>query len=157
MYKPTLYLETTCFNFYILDKPGKKRDDTRKLFDLIKSGRYQAFTSYMVEEEILDDTPERYKKMNALFTKYQIKILPKSDKADILAGVYIEKGIVPAKYDDDATHIAIAAVNGLDFVVSFNMGHIVKLKTMIGTGFVNLRSGYKQIGLSTPTEVLNYD
>ncbi|MDR0908909.1 MAG: hypothetical protein LBM77_04000 [Spirochaetaceae bacterium] len=157
MYKPTLYLETTCFNFYILEKPGTKRDDTRKLFALIKGGQYEAFTSSVVEDEIADDTPERYKKMKALIDEYHIKMLLRDSKADALAALYIDKGIVPAKYDDDAIHIALATVNRLDFVVSYNMGHIVKTKTMIGTGFVNLRAGYKMIGLSTPTEVIDYD
>jgi hypothetical protein len=58
---------------------------------------------------------------------------------------------------DDALHIATATVNNFDFVISYNLGHIVKTKTMIGAGLVNLREGYRQIGLSTPTEVLEYD
>ena len=61
------------------------------------------------------------------------------------------------KYRADALHISIATVNALDFVISFNQGHIVKTKTMIGTGFANLRYGFRQIGLCTPTEVSEYD
>jgi hypothetical protein len=74
-----------------------------------------------------------------------------------LADTYIKKGIIPLKFRDDALHIATATVNNLDFVVSYNQGHIVKTKTMIGAGLTNLREGYRQIGLSTPTEVLEYD
>jgi hypothetical protein len=71
--------------------------------------------------------------------------------------MYIKKDIIPSKFRDDALHIATATVNNLDFVVSYNLGHIVKTKTMIGAGLANLREGYRQIGLSTPTEVLEYD
>ena len=74
-----------------------------------------------------------------------------------MADIYVKKGIIPLKFRTDALHIATATVNKLDFVVSYNLGHIVKTKTMIGTGLVNLREGYRQIGLSTPTEVLDYD
>ena len=74
-----------------------------------------------------------------------------------MAGIYIEKGIIPEKFIDDAVHIATATVNNLDFVISYNLGHIVKTKTMIGVGIANLREGYRQIGLATPTEVLEYD
>jgi hypothetical protein len=74
-----------------------------------------------------------------------------------LAGIYLDKKIIPVKYIEDAQHIASATVNCLDFVVSYNFGHIVKLKTMIGTGFTNLREGYRQVGISTPEEVLEYD
>ena len=70
---------------------------------------------------------------------------------------YIEKSIIQEKHPEDALHIANAIVNNLDLVISYNMGHIVKIKTIIGAGFINLRAGYRQIGLSTPTEVLEYD
>jgi hypothetical protein len=40
-------------------------------------------------------------------------------------------------------HIAVATVKNLDFVVTCNMGHMNKQKTMIGTGFINLRPGIK--------------
>jgi hypothetical protein len=37
------------------------------------------------------------------------------------------------------------------------MGHIDKRKTMIGTGFINLRAGYKNIGICSSMEVIEYD
>ncbi|GHU46778.1 hypothetical protein FACS1894200_01050 [Spirochaetia bacterium] len=46
---------------------------------------------------------------------------------------------------------------GLDCVVSWNMGHIVKAKAMIGTGLINKREGYAQVCLATPREILEYD
>jgi hypothetical protein len=38
----------------------------------------------------------------------------------------------------------------------YEMGHIDKRKTMIGTGFINLRAGYKNIGISSTMEVIDY-
>ncbi|GHU50156.1 hypothetical protein FACS1894200_09470 [Spirochaetia bacterium] len=66
-------------------------------------------------------------------------------------------GIIPVKYYDDAVHIAATVVNELNCILSCNMGHITKQKTMIETGFANLREGYKWIGISTPMEVVSYD
>ncbi|MFQ3675573.1 MAG: hypothetical protein SNJ64_03415, partial [Endomicrobiia bacterium] len=42
---------------------------------------------------------------------------------------YILENIIPSKYRNDALHIAIAVVNDSDVVVSWNLEHIVKLKT----------------------------
>jgi protein-arginine kinase len=95
--------------------------------------------------------------MNGLLQKYFENVIIPLPEAKRLAYVYIAKGIIPEKFIDDAIHIATAATNKLDFVISRNQGHIIKTKTMIGTGLANLREGYKQIGLSTPTEVLSYD
>jgi hypothetical protein len=58
---------------------------------------------------------------------------------------------------DDARQIALASIKGFDCVVSWNMGHIVKTKAMIGTGLINKREGYPQICLATPKEIMDYD
>jgi predicted nucleic acid-binding protein len=156
-YVPKIYLETTVFNFYFLDKDSAKRDDTRKLFQAIRKGKYEVYTSQYVYDEIEQDSPEKYKKMVTLLEKYAQHTLSFNKEADDLAEVYVKNRIIPLKYMTDARHIAAATVNKLDFVVSFNFGHIVKPKTMIGAGFANLRHGYRQIGLCSPTEVLEYD
>ena len=88
-----------------------------------------------------------------LYGQYIKKTIAATQEAQLLAEEYIRKHIIPEKYWNDALHIAIATVNNLDFVISYNQGHIVKPKTMIGTGLANLRQGFKQIGVSTPTEV----
>ena len=153
---PKLYFETTVFNFYFAQKESKKRQDTLKLFNAIGRKDYEVFTSEHVYDEIVKDTPEKYLKMKLLIDKYVNNILNFDQKVLNMADIYVKNGIIPVKYFRDAQHIAMATVNGLDFVVSFNMGHIVKVKTMIGTGFVNLVNGYRQIGLCTPTEVMDY-
>jgi hypothetical protein len=108
-------------------------------------------------DEIKAASKEKSEKMDALSEKYIKGFIIPSPEADQMANTYIKKGIIPSKFKEDAFHIATATVNNFDFVVSYNLGHIVKTKTMIGSGFANLREGYRQVGLSTPTEVLEYD
>jgi hypothetical protein len=84
-------------------------------------------------------------------------VLPTSGEIDRLTDLYIKAGIITERFRLDAEHIATASVMGIDFVVSYNMGHISKQKTMIATAFVNLDKGYKNVVLCTPTEVLDYD
>jgi hypothetical protein len=154
---PKLYLETTIFNFYYYGKAQKRQQDTLKLFDYFEDSTYQVFTSDIAFREMSRDTEEKFRKMSTLIEKYGIIVLSTSDEINRIADRYIAKHIIPAKYPDDARHLAMATVNDLDFVVSWNMGHIYKPKTMVGVGFVNNREGYKQIGITTPTEVLEYD
>jgi len=154
---PKLFLETTVFNFYFEGKQGQKQTAAIRLFEAIAGGKYEAYTSDAVMDEIKDASAEKAEKMKALSKEYSMKVIQSSPKAKRMADIYVKKGIIPLKFRNDALHIATAVVNELDFVVSYNQGHIVKTKTMIGTGFANLREGYRQIGLSTPTEVLDYD
>ena len=156
-YLPKLFIETTVFNFYLEGKQGQKQKDAIRLFNEIAKGRYKAYTSEEVFRELEAAPTEKSGQMLNLYEQYIQETLATTPEADLLADMYISKGIIPEKYREDALHIAIATVSNLDFVISFNHGHIVKTKTMIGTGLANLRQGYKQIGLGTPTEVLEYD
>lgn len=61
------------------------------------------------------------------------------------------------KYRDDAVHIAIAVVNNLDAIVSWNLTHMVKLKTRLEVNGINKIEGYKEIEICTPREVMDYE
>ena len=156
-YIPKLFLETTVFNFYFEGKQGQKQKNAIKLFEDIANEKYEAYTSKTVIDELRSASGEKFKKMNALIEKYFKRVIVLSPEVNHMADVYITKGIIPMKSRVDALHIATATVNYLDFVISYNQGHIIKTKTMIGAGLANLHEGYRQIGLSSPTEVLEYD
>ena len=47
-----------------------------------------------------------------------------NEQASALAARLIEDGAVPAGFPDDALHIAIATVNGMDYLLSWNFKHI---------------------------------
>jgi hypothetical protein len=156
MYIPKLYLETTMFNFFFYGKAKEKQVYTKRLFDDIAAGKYEPYTSDYVMNEIRRASNEKFDSMRSLFDKYKITVLHDSDEIERLGAIYVSKGIIPEKYKDDAIHIAAATVNELDFVLSYNYNHIVKLKTIIGTGLVNRMEGRPQVGLSTPKEILDY-
>ena len=156
-YIPKLFIETSVFNFYFEGKYGRKQKDTVLFFERIANGKYEAYTSQSVLEELLDAPLEKFKKMRHLAQKHLKETLKLSGEVQRIADLYVSRGIIPEKHREDALHIAITTVHNLDFVISFNQGHIVKTKTMIGAGLINLHEGYRHIGLSTPTELLEYD
>ena len=92
-----------------------------------------------------------------LIEKYKIKFLEPDKNAESLAGKYVSANIIPIKYRTDGIHIAMATINDLDIIISYNFHHIVKLKTIIGTESINLSEGYKRIGIYSPTEVIEND
>jgi hypothetical protein len=154
---PKLFLETSAFNFYVDGKLGQKRQETKKLFAAIDEGKYEAYTSSAVIKELRRLPKVKFDEMNDLVERYTKDVFESSSDAEYLADMYVEKYIIPPKFRDDGLHIAVATVHNLDFVVSCNMGHIDKRKTMIGTGFINLRAGYKNIGICSSMEVIEYD
>ena len=152
--KQRLYLESTMFNYYFdIDRDG--HEDTVRLFEAIRAGEYEGYTSEQAMVELRKAKDPKKSNMLALVEECGIAVLDASDEAIRLANLYIQNGIIPIKYWVDATHIAIASVNELDCVLSFNYNHINKLKTKRMTENVNLLEGYKGITICTPMEVLN--
>ena len=151
-----IYLETTMFNFYF-DTERDAHAYTVKLFSEIAAGKYEAFTSETVLVELRKAPAEKQKKMLDLILDYKIPILESSADAEKLADIYVREGVVPLKYRTDGLHIALAAVNGMDMIISMNFQHIVKRKTERMTAAINTLSGYSTIEISTPMEVVEIE
>jgi hypothetical protein len=128
-----------------------------RLFEEIRQGKYDAYTSDYVVQELQAASEPKKGMMIKLIADFEIALLPEDDETTRLARLYVAEGIIPEKYFTDAVHIASTTVNDLDFIVSYNFKHIVKLKTMTMTEIVNLREHYRKIGIYSPTEVVEYD
>jgi len=159
MDKPKIYLETTMFSFYHETREHgeypKLKHQARGVFGLIKAGEYEPYTSPYTLQEIAKE-PDRAKRerMAAMILEYGIRVLDESDEASRLATLYVREGVVSPAWEADAVHIAMAAVNGLDFIVSLNFTHIVRAWTIERVRRVNKREGYQGIGIYKPSEVL---
>ena len=68
--------------------------------------------------------------------------------------VYIEEELkLQERYFNDLLHIAVATFHNMDVIVSWNLQHIVKLKTILAVEKVNKRFKYKSIHICTPEEI----
>ena len=152
MRKPKIYLETTLFN-YFFDTDRDAHPDTVKLFKDVAAGKYEAYTSQHVIEELKKADEPKRGNMLAMIPEYGITVLEFSDAADRLADIYIAAGIIPPHKRMDALHIAITAVNNLDMIFSLNFRHIVKARTILETEKINHSHGLNAIELNSPMGV----
>jgi len=153
MRKPKIYVETTLFNFYF-DKDRDAHADTVRLFKEIAAGKYEAFTSDAVLRELEKAPAEKQAAMLSLVDEYRISALYVDQEAEILADTYVAEGIVPRKYRADGIHIAVATVNDLDYIISMNFRHLVKVRTEQMVHAVNVLNGYRPIKIISPMEVV---
>jgi len=142
------------FNYYF-DTDRDAHADTVKLFEEIRAGKYQAFTSAYAIGELERAPKEKFNKMRILISEYNITVLDYSDEANKLASMYQEHGILPQRSTTDARHIAVATVNDLDMILSLNFEHIVRKKTVIMTGSLNSQLGYRSVEIRSPMEVVD--
>lgn len=73
---------------------------------------------------------------------------------DALATAYVSQGVVTAKYEDDARHVAACTVSGVNLLVSWNFRHLVNLQREVGFNGVNLLKGYPPIRIVNPMEII---
>jgi hypothetical protein len=159
MDKPKIYLETTMFSFFYEKRTAppylELKAEVHRVFELIKAGEYEAYTSPYALREINNETnQEKREKMKALCFACGAVMLPITKEVERLAGLYVQEGAVSSAWETDAAHIAVAAVNGLDFIVSLNFTHIVRPWTIERIRRVNRRKNYQGIGIYKPAEVL---
>ncbi|MDM8560762.1 hypothetical protein [Candidatus Parabeggiatoa sp. HSG14] len=82
------------------------------------------------------------------------EILLLESSSSQLANAYLDNKILPPKALYDAQHVAIATVNELDFVVSWNLRHIANVHRQKKVNAINMLNGYtKPLQLITPMEV----
>jgi len=152
MRPPKIYLETTMFN-YFFDADRDAHPATVKLFEEIAAGKYEAYTARPVIEEIGRTKTDKREKMLTLIADREIPILETGVDAERLADIYVADGVIPKNYRTDGLHIAIAAVNDLDMIISMNFEHIVKRKTIKMTAAINSINGYRAVEIYSPMEV----
>jgi len=72
-----------------------------------------------------------------------------------LAVALIAEGAVPAVAETDALHIAVAAVHGMNFIVTWNFRHIANATMVPLIRDVCQRHGWPCPEICTPEQLLN--
>ena len=151
MRKQSYYLDTSIFNFLLTADEDDREITTKALNEIMKIGAL--YISEVVIREINAAAEPKRSQLTDKISFYSPKLLLIDNETQSLAAKYIAEGVIPEKYADDARHIAIATVYGIEVIVSWNFEHIVKLKTRREVNGINLLSGYREIEICSPEEV----
>jgi predicted nucleic acid-binding protein len=147
------YIETTIFNRFC-DENREYVAETRVFFDKIREEKIDAYTSTYVIDELEKAPSPKKEEMLKLISDYDIEVLESNDKAFDLADLYVKNNIIPKKSRVDGVHIAMAALNNMDCIVSLNFKHINKLKTKQQTEIIHNMLDYSNPVICTPMEVI---
>ena len=140
-----LYIETSVWNFLFTDDAPEKRRNTHRFFEEVRSGDYELFVSELVIAEIMRASSSVSEKLMKKIEEIEPEELEVTDEIRELAYKYAVANLLPEKAFDDLAHVAVATVNNMDFLVSWNLKHIVKVKTIMGINAVNVIEGYREL------------
>lgn len=151
--KPAVYIETTVPNYVFSGQYPEKQKVAREVFELISAGAVRPFVSRAVVDE-LTATPDKDQRAELLRLLEGIEVLPVTEEVEALAQKYLDEGIFPKKKRLDAQHVAVASVNKVDFIISWNFEHIVRVRTRELVEAANILLGYPTPEIVVPEEVV---
>jgi predicted nucleic acid-binding protein len=148
-----IYIDTSVIGGYYDEE---FEEATRKLFKRIKHKDFDIYFSEVNETELVL-APQHVQDVKILIPDDCYKYLELSDETRQLALTYINEKALGQASLNDAYRIALASVNRLDCLISWNFKHIVNFDKIKLFNSINMRLGYALIDIRTPLEFLNYE
>ncbi len=156
----SVYIETTVVS-YLTSRPSRDlviaghQQVTREWWDRRRK-EFEVYASEVVVEEAGDGDPDAAgRRLRALA---DLRILRTTEEAEVLARALLDEGALPGAAGIDALHVAVAAVHGMDMLLTWNLGHLANAETMPTVARVLLSRGYGPPTICTPDQLMGeYD
>lgn len=132
------------------------REHSMALFEAARTAIVRLVISEVTMAELFSAPPH----VRAVLTDLPatcLEYIRQTEESEMLAEEYMRAAVVPARMIADAQHVAMATVNRVDVLVSWNFKHIVNLNRIHAVNSVNMRAGYPMLEIRSPREVLDND
>jgi predicted nucleic acid-binding protein len=146
-----IYLDTSVISALFDERNVERKLLTEEFFSKIWA--YNVYISELTIAEI-ERTPDQTLSNKMRQAIRDFVILEIDESVEELAKEYVKYGAVPESYPEDAYHIAVAVLNEMDYLLSWNFRHIVRRRTKDIVRMVNTLRNLKQIEIATPGELL---
>jgi len=145
--KPSLYLETSVIGAYLDNGEPFRRDLTIRWWEH-EMKDYRTVISTLVTREIERIAePHKSSYLNLIAPLEKVEL---TDEAAILADGYVSRGIFHRKYIADAMHVAIASYHKIDYLVTWNFGHLANVRRQARIRLFNTAAGFYVPMIVTP-------
>jgi predicted nucleic acid-binding protein len=152
----SVYIETSVVS-YLTARPSRDllaaahQQVTRDWWDGQRA-RFEVFISPLVEQEARRGDPAAaQRRVEVLRGLVMLEVV---EEAYDLATALISEGALPSAAEDDATHIALAAVHGIDYLLTWNCRHIDNAETKPVLRSICATRGYACPEICTPEELM---
>lgn len=126
---------------------------TIPFFEQARMGKFSIVLSDLTLRELML-APDRVRNLTETIPDEYLELTSLTEEVEILAAHYINEGVLTAKFESDAQHIAMATILKVDSLVSWNFKHMVNFFRIKQYNSINLKFGYQTIDIRTPKEVI---
>ena len=153
--KPKVYVETTILS-YLAARPSRdtvtagRQVITRRWWETERE-KYSLVVSAVVEAECERGDPELVKRRQELLE--EVSLFPVDQRILRVARLLVVPGAIPKKAGPDAVHIAAAAVEECEFLLTWNFRHIANVWIRREVERILANHGYTKTTICTPEEL----
>jgi len=149
-----LYVETSVPNMLLHDDAPEKKQITELFVQWLRLSAHEPFISPVMIREIARTQSPRRELLEKAVLELQATVLDVTPQVEVLAGQYAQARIVPARFQDDLLHVAVAVCYRLEMIVSWNMKHLANPRKVALINAVNRQQGWPLMRIHTPQEVI---
>lgn len=154
--KASVYIETSVVS-YLTGRPARdvivagRQALTVEWWETRRS-RFDLYVSTVVVAEAEDGDPAAVQRRLAALSG--IPAVAVSDEAKVLARQLVDGGPMPEEYPEDALHIAVCALNGIDYLLTWNCTHLANASIRRQVELCLEQAGYRCPIICTPEELM---
>lgn len=153
---PRVYVETSIIG-YLTSRSSQDvvvaaRQRATRDWWCVAPGRFELFASQAVIDECSAGDPSAAAERIAVLSS--VKLLPTSPLAERLAASLMAANAIPATEPRDALHIAVAAANGIEYLISLNFRHIANAAKRKAIEQVCRQEGVEPPLICSPEELM---
>lgn len=158
--KPSVYVETTIISYLVgwlnrNDLQVAAHQELTRRWWARRRIQFDLFASPVVVDEAADgDAALAAERLRFL---HGVTLLRVPEQAHALKFELLRRTQIPTRAENDALHIAVAAVHGMEFLATWNCKHIANAVTLPLVCEVCRAEGYEPPLVCTPLELMGED
>jgi len=152
----SVYIETTVIS-YLASRPSRDilvaaHQQTTDEWWTFRRHEFECYISQIVIDEIqAGDIEAAEKRMEEIG---DFPVLEATIEAEGLTEAIIEGGAISERAVRDAAHIAVAAVNDIDYLLTWNCSHLANAQIIRRVSVICNAQGYSMPVICTPEELM---
>lgn len=160
MGKPTVYVETSVVSYLTARTSSDiglagRQHDTHVWWNT-RRDQFRLVTSSLVIDEASQGNPQSAaERLRVLADLVQLDF--SEDEAATIVNMLVASGPLSQKAIDDATHIAIAVLNDVDYLLTWNCTHLANAPIRRRVEAILRHAGYRPVIISTPWDLMDFE